>query len=78
MPRPQTKDLFSRIGRPQIKPQAGADAFGYMPPAAPSKSNDLIQFGEALGKMGSAAGDWMGALAEGQMTKGEQEGAEVV
>ncbi len=74
MPRPQTKDLFSRIGRPQIKPQAGSDAFGYMPPAAPSRSNDLTQFGAALGKMGSAAGEWIEAMAKGQMTEGEEEG----
>ncbi len=43
MPRPQVKDLFERIGRPQIKPQASTDTFGYAQPANRSQSNDLTQ-----------------------------------
>ena len=74
MPRPQVKDLFERIGRPQIKPQASTDTFGYAQPANRSQSNDLTQLGGLMQKFSEAADSWADVLIEKEQKEGSEEG----
>ena len=74
MPRPQVKDLFERIGRPQIKPQASTDTFGYAQPANRSQSNDLTQLGGLMQKFSEAADSWADVLIEKEQKEGTEEG----
>ena len=74
MPRPQVKDLFERIGRPQIKPQASTETYGYSQPAATSRSNDLTQLGGLMKEFSEAASDWADVLIKKEVKEGEEEG----
>lgn len=73
--RPQSKDLYQRLGGPpSFSAQASINSIGASPPARQKTGNDLQQFGDALEKMGFAAGKWMKVMGDKEEKEGLKEG----